>query len=140
MLAPEQNTLAILKWRFLNMSPANRWFPVMQRYITYLSARVNALGGDASKVKPSPQGYWELPTGQPEKCLEYTGKICQVLYNCYGEFEGFILKDCSKEQLIKSNEPQIGELVIRALRERLKISIFVDKKDKNRICKVIIRC
>ena len=140
MLAPEQNTLAILKWRFLQMSPVNRWYPVMQRYITYLSARVNALGGDADKVKPSPQGYWELPTRQPETCLEYTGKICQVFFNCYGEFEGFILKDCSEEHSIKSNEPQIGELVIRALRERLKVSVYVDKKDINRICKVIIRC
>lgn len=140
MLAPEQNTLAILKWRFQQMSPANRWYKVMQRYIVYLTARVNGLGGNADNVKPSPLGYWEIPPDKDEERCEFTGKICQVLFNCYGEFEGFILKDCSKEHKFKSHEPLIGNLVMRACRERMKISVCVDKKDKDKIGKIILEC
>jgi hypothetical protein len=57
MLLPEQNTLAIMKARLQAMSPANRWYPVLQRYIAYISARVDGLGGDSASVKPSFQGY-----------------------------------------------------------------------------------
>ena len=140
LLAPEQSTLAIMKWRFQNMSPANRWYPVLQRYIAYVSARVNGLGGDADKVKPSPLGYWEQPEKPGEERCEHTGKICKVLFNCYGEFEGFVLKDCCEEHIFKSCEPLIGELAIRACKERLKVSVCIDKKDKNRICKLVIEC
>ncbi len=60
------------------------------------------------------------------------GKICKILFNCYGEFEGFVLKDCCKEHTFKSCEPLIGELAIRACKERLKVSVRIDKKDKNK--------
>jgi len=53
MLYPEENTLAIMKWRLKTMSPANRWYPVLQRYIIYISARIDGLGGDSDSIKPS---------------------------------------------------------------------------------------
>src|SRR5262249_875175 len=58
LLGPELNTLAIFKWRLLKMSPASRWYPVLQRYLLYLGARVNELGGNPDAVPPSPLGYW----------------------------------------------------------------------------------
>jgi len=58
LLAPERNTLAIFKWRLLQMSPANRWYSVLKRYMLNLSARVNELGGNADAVPASPLGYW----------------------------------------------------------------------------------
>ena len=140
MLAPEQSTLAIMKWRLLQMSPASRWYPVLQRYILYLTARVNGLGGNADNVKPSPMGYWELPQKEGEERCEYSGKICKVMFDCCGEFDGFVLKDCGKEHLFKSNEPMIGELAIRACKERLKVAVCVDKNSKDRICKLVIEC
>jgi len=140
MLAPEQNTLAIIKWRLQQMSPANRWYLVTQRYLAYLTARVNGLGGDADKIKPSPLGYWELPDAKKDHKCEYSGKVCQVLFDCCGEFEGFILADCCKEHTFKSNEPMIGELAIRACKERLKVSICVDDKKCNKITRMIIHC
>jgi hypothetical protein len=65
MLFPEENTLAIMKWRLKNMSPANRWYLVLQRYISYLSARVDGLGGNSDEIKPSPTG---IPV--PQECHE----------------------------------------------------------------------
>jgi hypothetical protein len=56
ILPAEENTLAIFKWRLLSMSPTNRWYPVLLRYISYLSARVEGLGGDPDAIPPSLQG------------------------------------------------------------------------------------
>jgi hypothetical protein len=52
MLPAEETTLAIFKARLGVMSPTDRWYPVLQRYISLLSARVNGLGGDANAIPP----------------------------------------------------------------------------------------
>jgi hypothetical protein len=56
MLPPEENTLAIMKWRLQAMSPTNRWYPVLQRYVGYVSARVAGLGGNPDAIPPSLAG------------------------------------------------------------------------------------
>lgn len=57
LLPAEENTLAILKWRLTSMARANRWYPVLQRYIDQVSTRVLSFGGDPAAIPPSPQGY-----------------------------------------------------------------------------------
>jgi hypothetical protein len=56
LLGAEENTLAIMKWRLENMTPLNRWRPVLQRYLTYVAARVDGFGGNSQQVPPSPSG------------------------------------------------------------------------------------
>ncbi len=55
-LHQEENTLAILKWRQQNMSPAYRWYPVLTRLISYVSRRVSGFGGNLSAIPPSQLG------------------------------------------------------------------------------------
>jgi hypothetical protein len=50
MLRPEENTLAIIKWRLTQLKPGNRWRPVLERYISYIAARVDGLGGDSMAI------------------------------------------------------------------------------------------
>jgi len=69
MLPPEVNTLAIMKWRFEQMAPGNRWYPVLLRYIKYIAGRVDGLGGNSSSVPPSPWGFW-LPPKQKRVVLK----------------------------------------------------------------------
>ena len=52
----DEETLSIMKWRLSVMQPSSRWFPVIQRYIGYLSLRVDGHGGNASAVPPSVSG------------------------------------------------------------------------------------
>ncbi len=71
MLPLEENTLAIMKWRLLQMSPTNRWYPVLQRYIGYIAGRVEGLGGDPNTIEPSeapggPATYRLVPRGSRE--------------------------------------------------------------------------
>jgi hypothetical protein len=132
------NTLAIFKWRLSMMPVANRWYPVMKRYIDILSARIDGLGGDSGSVQPSPTGL-PGPVGKPGKkhLKEYTGKICEITYDCFGDFEGFKLCSCSEERAFISREKGIEEVALYACRERHLVSVVVADK---RILKIILRC
>jgi hypothetical protein len=139
MLFPEENKLAIMKWRLQQMEPSSRWHPVLERYISYIAARVDGLGGDSSSILPSPNG---IPPKQiiGVKEHEYTGKVCEVLFDCFGDFEGFVLSDCDDEHTFKTRERGIEEIVLRAGKERLLLSVYVTADDKHRILRLVIRC
>ena len=66
ILPGDENLLAILKWRLGLISPGNRWYPVLLRYISYLTGRINGMGGNASQIPPSPDGY-QSPSPGPVK-------------------------------------------------------------------------
>jgi hypothetical protein len=113
------------------MTPVNRWYPVLERYVSYVSSRVNGFGGDAGEIKPSLTGVISV-TVPEHKHTQYTGKVCEVIYNCFGEFEGFMLEKCCQEhRIFQSRERSIGELVLRACQERWSIAVTTDA---NKIC------
>ncbi|KAF9369523.1 hypothetical protein CPB97_003539, partial [Podila verticillata] len=95
MLKPEEDTLAILKWRLLEMSPVNRWYKVLQRYVSIIEERVNGLGGFTGSIPPSLSGAPPIEggcgktgRGGEKGCI---GKVIGVCYDHCGEFEGFTL-------------------------------------------------
>jgi hypothetical protein len=73
ILPQERDTLAIFKWRLLQTSPANRWYPVLQRYVDLVSARVAGLGGDPGAITPSPDGAPPLTHPKPGRAT--TGRV-----------------------------------------------------------------
>jgi hypothetical protein len=123
ILPSEETTLAIMKWRFGQMSPSNRWYPVLQRYIAYISGRIDGLGGNAAGIPPSLTG---IPSGgEPaRKEHEFTGNVCEVIFDCDGEFEGFVVADCCESRCFKSRSRHMGELVLKVCREQLCLSVF----------------
>ena len=130
LLVPEEITLAIMKWRLSQLSPSNRWTPVLQRYITYCSARVDGLGGNASQVPASltwvpPQlaggGGGGKPSGRT-RC----GKVAEVLFDCHGDFCGFVLDECCTHHAFETRERIIGELVLRTCRDGMRLCVTVD--------------
>jgi hypothetical protein len=56
MLRDEIRKLAVLRHIALAIPPGDRWSPVFVRYLAQIAARVRGLGGDPSRVKPSPDG------------------------------------------------------------------------------------
>jgi hypothetical protein len=141
MLPAEENTLAIMKWRLDQMEPANRWVPVLKRYIAYIEARVNGLGGNASTIQPSPWGAIGVPgTIQPEPVRppeEFTGKIAGLIYDHFGDFEGFVLETAECETRRFCSREAKMELVIRELwRERSAVTVVV--KDKDSCCVIAV--
>jgi hypothetical protein len=74
LLPAEETTLAIMKWRLKQLSRKDRWYPVLVRYLSYLESRVNAFGGNASAIPPSPLG---LPHGLRDPSGQ-SGGTCQI--------------------------------------------------------------
>jgi hypothetical protein len=138
ILPAEESTLAIMKWRLEQIAPSDRWYPVLQRYIDYISARVDGLGGDAGAIPPSLTGYPPVIVGQrPEQ--EFTGKVCEVLFDCHGAFDGFVLEDCCRTRIFRSRERDIGQLALVACREQLTLAVVIDPARDDRICRLAIK-
>jgi len=59
MLEREERLLSNLRWIEKAIPVNNRWFPVFVRYVQQIASRVDALGGNAGNVMPSPSGEWQ---------------------------------------------------------------------------------
>lgn len=130
LLVPQSITLAIMKWRLAHLSPGNRWVPVLKRYIEYCSALLDGVGGDASQVPPSLT--WVPPQlvggGKGSESIGRTrcGKVVEVLFDCHGDFSGFVLDECCERTVFETRERAIGELVLRAVRDGMRLCVTVD--------------
>jgi hypothetical protein len=131
ILPADENLLAILTWRLTLIGAGNRWYPVLLRYISYLSARIVGMGGDPSKIPSSPNGY-QLPSGKGHGEHSHTGKVIRVRYDRFGDFEGFtLLSKDGREHSFRGRERQVEELVRRAWIERTLISVFFEPHDSD---------
>jgi hypothetical protein len=149
MLPAEETTLAIFKARLAAMSPTNRWRPVLERYIGLLAARVDGLGGNASAIPPSFQGSVGGKPAQGghdgdysrhrEKWVEHTGKISDLIFDHFGDFEGFILTTEEREHRFLSREIEIRTLAEWVWFERLRITVFAEGGGPLRPVKIIVR-
>jgi hypothetical protein len=128
MLWPEENTLAILRWRLGLMAPGNRWYKVLQRYIDLIAARVDGLGGNSGSIEPSPTGAPPPRTGRHHpRAHEYVGKVCEVRYDCFGEFAGFVLATCDDEKVFRTCRRGIERVAVLACRHRLTVVVVAEK-------------
>jgi hypothetical protein len=137
LLWPEENTLAIMKWRLTQMPVSSRWYPVLLRYISYLSGRVDAFGGNAGAILPSPTGvpapaggghHGPGPIGHAHAMEEFTGKVEGVVYDRFGDFEGFhLLTEAGHKHEFHATEDEIARLVRFAWIDRVVISVLVRK-------------
>ncbi len=59
MLTHEEVLLSNLRWIQRSIPSTNRWFDVFNRYVKQIGDRVDALGGDSTKVVPSPADDWK---------------------------------------------------------------------------------
>jgi hypothetical protein len=145
LLIPEENLLAILKWRLENMSSAYRWYPVVQRYIAYVSARVKGMGGHPSTIVPSQYGVLPpvvAPGGKhrSEEEKEFTGKVSAITYDRFGDFDGFLLLTREgKKHFFRASEHEIEEIVNRAWAERILVSVIVERGNQHVPISIVLR-
>jgi hypothetical protein len=127
MLPLEEDSLAIMKWRLTQMLPTNRWYAVLVRYISYLSGRVDGLGGNSVSIPPNPYG---IPPYPHEREREFTGKVMSVNYDRFGDFSGFLLlTEEGHEHFFHAREQEIEALVRTAWAQRMVISVFTHHRD-----------
>jgi hypothetical protein len=145
ILSGEEELLAILKWRLGIVAPTNRWHPVLRRYVDYVSARVNSMGGNAGAVPAAPSGYYPAPGkttghGGAEHGHSHTGKIVGLIYDGFGDFKGCLLEtEGGEERSFKSTEAAVEALVRRAWEDRILLSVFTDHHRPERVTSVVLR-
>src|SRR5205807_9999196 len=122
----------------------NRWHPVFHRYLEKIAGRVTAFGGDPTQILPSPTGegrkkHHRHEEPEREKRRAFTGKIAGLIFDRFGDFEGFVLDTEDGERSFRSREAEVKELVERAWAERLRISVIAERHEPHRPLRIIIR-
>lgn len=126
LLVTEERQLSVLRWIGQSIPHTSRWYPVFHRYLERIASRVKVFGGDPSLILPSPTGEGRRKHPPHEECQlpAFTGKVSGLVYDRFGDFEGFLLDTEHGERRFFSREKEIAQLVERAWRERLRITVF----------------
>ena len=140
MLRPDQDALAVLKWRIDQMGSTNRWYPVLVRYIDYLSARIKGLGADPAAIPASPDGapIQTGPVAQPAT-PSFTGRVKEVIFDCAGRFEGFVLAGCCETRRFTSSDCKLAELVLRACKDHLFLTVELESHSAPCIRRLLVQ-
>ncbi|HEY5030412.1 MAG TPA: hypothetical protein VIK39_18550, partial [Candidatus Angelobacter sp.] len=130
--------LAVLRYIQQAIPTTDSWHPVFVRYIGQLSDQIKGLGIDPDLIPPSADDPG-LPgrTGEQRDC--YTGKVSEVIFDCFGDFEGFVLETCGECHRFRTTEKAIKDLALLACKERLLITVCVIRECNGRICEIIVR-
>ncbi|HLM86888.1 MAG TPA: M14 family metallopeptidase [Solirubrobacteraceae bacterium] len=128
ILPDEERLLSVSRFIFRSIPTTERWHPVWKRYVDQIARRVSALGGDPDQISASSSGEsWKhLPA---ETHHRQTGKIAGLIFDRYGDFEGFILDTDDGQHKYLTREKNMAELVQRAWRERLRITVGAEHHD-----------
>jgi hypothetical protein len=132
----EERLLAVLRWIARGIAPGDRWYPVFQRYLGQVAGRVTALGGDPGQIAPSPTGGGGGPAPTDLQCA--TGKIAALIFDRFGDFEGFILEGETGERRYASREKDLAVLAERAWRERLRVTVCAERHAPHRAATIIV--
>lgn len=141
LLAAEENRLAVFKWKLDELPETNRWHPVLQRYVDQIADRVRGFGGNPVEILPSPKGHVSPtphPGGKPATA-EAVGKVSGLVFDRFGDFEGFTLEtERGERRTFRSREDAIEDLVSRAWRERYVIEVVAREHDRDDPVSIIL--
>jgi hypothetical protein len=142
LLLTEERDLSVLLWIAEAIPYHNRWYPVFQRYLEGIAGRVIAFGGDPTQILPSPTGDGRrepICYEVPERRLAFTGKISGLIFDRFGDFEGFLLDTEEGERKFFSREKEIKKLAESAWWERLRLTVWVECDELHRPLSIILR-
>lgn len=129
MVPEAQRTFEVLTGVGATIATDDRWRPVFDRYLQVLGTRLTSIGGE-----PHPDGH--QPDGQnTEEC---TGKVVSILYDCFGDFEGFVLDCCGSRHTFHAREDRIWALIQEAASRRLAVTIAKEPDDKNVVHRIAL--
>ena len=138
LLVKEERTFSVMQWIGQAIPLESRWYPVFQRYLLELAGRVKTFGGDPGQILPSPTGDGNKKHPHPKDGRTFTGKISGLIFDHFGDFEGFILEVENGEHKFFSREEEMAELAERVWRERLRITVHADHSDVHRPVSIIV--
>jgi hypothetical protein len=140
MLPAEETVYSIFKWRLSQLPASNRWMPVLKRYLNIVEGRIVGLGGNPGLIEASPYGVSRSPgKGLGRRPHEATGKVAGVIYDRFGDFEGFhLLTEAGHKRLYLCNETEIEALVRYAWLERVVITVVSEDHHPDRPKRIVL--
>jgi hypothetical protein len=139
LLPREERLLSILRWIAETIPARSRWHPVFARYLDQIAGRVTGLGGDPGQVLPSPTGDWKHHDGSASTG-DATGKVVGVIYDRFGDFEGFLLEtERGGERRYHARERKVEEIVKWAWLARAVITVHTDRFDPHHAAGIVVR-
>ncbi len=142
LLLGEERLFAVMQWIGQSIPAVSRWYPVFQRYLQQLGGRVQGMGGDPGKIPPSGDG--DVPIlggteggggyggglGGGKGAHEYSGKVTGLIYDHFGDFEGFLLEvTCDHVVRLNSKERRVECLVREAWQQRSTVLVVTSADD-----------
>lgn len=146
LLLGEERLFAVMQWIGQSIPTVSRWYPVFQRYLQQLGGRVTGMGGDPGTILPSGNG--DVPglgttgggvggLGGGKGAHESTGKVVGLIYDHFGDFEGFLLEvTCDEVMRFNSKERRVECLVREAWQQRSTVIVVSGAGDAH--CPVTI--
>jgi hypothetical protein len=138
LLRKAVRNLAVLRYIAQAIPATNGWHPVFERYLAQLGGQVRGLGVDPDLVPASADDPGLPGRGHgAERC--YTGKVSEVRFGCFGDFEGFVLDTCDECLWFPSTERRIAKLALRACKSRMVVTVSVGDGPHRRIREITFR-
>jgi hypothetical protein len=107
---------------------------------------VLGFGGTPGDIVPSATGNVPGLKRQPPRGEgsgeghEYTGKVDGVIYDRFGDFEGFLLlTEHGEEHRFHARECKVEELARLAWKARMVITVIAERHDSRRPVSIILR-
>src|ERR1051326_686381 len=146
LLPREERLLSVMLWIAEAIPIDSRWYPVFRRYLEYIAGRVRGFGGNPISIKPSPTGTIpHIHAGHPEgpgdekDRLEFTGKVLGIIYDSFGDFDGFVLERHDGERChFRSRETAFQNIVREAWENRILTRVLVEPDRRQRPISIIL--
>jgi hypothetical protein len=122
----------------------NRWYPVMQRYLSQVAKRIKALGGGDGHIREDGHDL-DLREEQPrdvdhdrrEERAQDEGKIAGLCYDGFGDFEGFWLRTKDGSRKFSSKERELESIVTKAWRQRIALIVLTEKSEPDKPVSIV---
>ena len=140
LLRREERLYAWLLFIYKAIAQKSRWHPVFRRYLDQIAGRVRGFGGDPGRIEPSPTG--DVPHRHHDRERHHlTGKIAGVIYDRFGDFEGFhLLTEDGHEHAFHAREHAVEAIVRQAWLERMVVTVYVEHRhSKTPVSIVLVR-
>jgi hypothetical protein len=136
ILPTVERELSVLRFIQESIPSTDRWFPVFNRYVDQVAGRVKGMGGNPDQIKPSPRG-----DGKPDQDKAgpvVIGKVLEVIFDGFGDFEGFVVAAGEERRTFRTREPGIAKVALRAGKDRWLVIVHLDE-DADSIRKIVLR-
>ena len=152
LLHPEERFLAVLRWIQMAI-PLERTAGsgLSALFLGQIADRVGAFGGDPTHVLPDPTGTRPGGHDHPHRdrdhhhipCLEHgvrvTGKITGLIYDRFGDFDGFLLDTEDGERAFRSREHEMEDLAKLAWTQRIMVTVLAEHRHSCELISLILR-